>query len=205
MIKPLDNVSSVAFRSKSGFEDYQEQIKNKKEPRYQLTLSPGVDEYGNKPGIKSGVAGIFKGFNNIAGIVSGTAKGLAKGILFGSLAGVAAKNWKETTSVVVNEAGKNIRKTDVKGFINGTLGDIFKFVGGVFRAIPEAFKKPPTETLKSLTSLPKKFFKYLGKSKAVKGIAIGVAALTLVYNIIKSKVEANRKNADIDHSWHLKH
>ena len=205
MIKPLNNVSNVAFRSKSGFDDYQEQIKSKKEPRYQLTLSPGSSECVNKPGVKSGVAGIFKGFNNVAGILKGTANGLARGVVFGSLAGVAAKNWKDTTSVVVNEAGKNIRKTDIKGFINGTLGDIFKFASGVIKAIPEAFKKPPTETLKSLTSLPKKFFKYLGTSKAVKAVAIGVGALTLVYNIVKSKIEANRKNADIDHSWNLKH
>ena len=204
MIKPLNSVSNVTF--KGGLEDYQDQIKNKVTPKYQLTLSPGSDYVPpQKKSFKQGVANIFKGFNNVTGVAAGTVKGVCKGILFGSLAGVVAKNWKDKTMLVANEAGRKIPRTDIKGFIGGTFGDLFEFVGKTLKAIPETFSKAPTESLKNIKELPKKYFEYLGKSKAVKGVAIGVAALTLGYNIITSTTPAPRTTANIDHSWNLKH
>ena len=203
MIKPLNSVSNVTF--KSGLEDYQDQIRNKVEPKYQLTLSPGSDYVPPKKSFKQGVANIFKGFNNVTGVASGTVKGAVKGILFGSIAGAAAKNWKDKTTTVITEAGKKIPKTDVAGAIGNTIGDIFGVISKAFKAIPEVFSKTPKETWNNIKGLPGKYIAYLGESKAVRGIAIGVAALTLVYNIVKSKIHANRKNADIDHSWNLKH
>jgi len=202
MIKPLNGVSNVAF--KSSLEDYQAQIRDKKEPKYQLVVSPS-SEAAKTPGFKQSVAGVFKGFNNVSGIATGVAKGIGKGILFGGLAGVVAKNYKQASQVVLNEAGKKVRSTNLKGFIKGVCGDLGNFAGKIFKSIPNIFSKSPLENLKSLKDLPKRYFEYLGKGKAVKAIAIGVAAITLGYNIVKSKIQANRKNADIDHSWNLKH
>ena len=207
MIKPLQSVSNVAF--KSSLEDYQDQIKNKKEPKYQLTLSPGSDYAPEqKPSFKKGVAGIFKGFNNITGVIGGTAKGIGKGIVFGSLAGVVAKNFKENLSTAVKENGKKVKSLAFGQFIKGTVGDLWSFAGNALKAIPEAFKKAPTDSLKSIKDIPKKFWNYMGKdhtNKSVKAVAIGVGVAVLGYNILKAKVLANRKNANIDHSLNLKH
>ena len=205
MIKPLNSISSVAFTN--SLDNFKEDIKNKKEPTYGVVLSPGTD---NNPAprrtLKQRFAGIFKGFNNVSGIATGALKGTARGIAFGCLAGVLAKNFKDATTKTVNELGKTVRKTELTKFFKGTFEDLFNFVGKTFKAIPSIFSKAPTESLKDIKDLPKKYMDYLGKgNKAVKAIAIGTAALTLGYNIIKSKVQANRKNANIDHSWNLGH
>ena len=205
MIKPLSS-SNVNFTG--SLEDYQQQIKNKKEPKYQLTLSPGSDYVpvqSEKPSLKKGIAGIFKGFNNIAGIIGGAVKGVAKGIAFGALAGVVAKNFKENLSTTIKEGGKKVKSVAFGQFIKGTVGDLWKFVGNVFTGIGNAFQQTPKEAFKNLKELPKKYMEYLGNSKAVKAVAIGVGVLTLAGSILKAKVQANRKNADIDHSLNLKH
>lgn len=205
MIKPLKNYSGVAF--KSGLEDYKQQVKNGT-PKYQLTLSPGSNPPpAQKKSLKSGLAGIAKGFNNITGVAAGAAKGIGKGIIFGSLAGVVAKNFKENLSSAVTEEGaKKIKNLAFGQFFKGMVKDLWSFVGKSFTKIGEAFQQTPKDTLKDIVKLPKKYMEYLGKgNKAVKAAAIGVGALTVAGSILSAKIKANRKNADIDHSLNLKH
>lgn len=203
MIKPLNSFSTMSF--KGGLEEYQSQIKNKQEPKYNLVLTEGTDFHPQKPSVKKGLADIFKGYNNVTSFVSGVGKGLVGGVTFGSLAGVVAKNWKDNTVKVVTNESKAVSRLSVKNFIKGTAGDVFGFVKNTFKAIPKVFSQSPVETLKSIKDLPGKYFKYLGESKAVKAVAIGVGVGTLAYNILKARVEANRKNANVDHSLGLKH
>ena len=206
MIKPLQSVSNVAF--KSGLEDYQQQIRDKKEPRYNLVLSPGADA--PRPTVKSGIAGIFKGYNNITGMIAGTAKGLACGAVLGGLTGAVVKNFKENSKTIIDETGRRTRNVQFWKFLSDTSGDIVKCAGSAVKRIGEVTQMPlktvPGTLLKDLASLPGKYMKYLGKgNKLAKVLAIGVGAGTLVYNILKAKVHANRKNADVDHSLNLKH
>ena len=203
MIKPLNSFSTMSF--KGGLEDYQSQIKNKQEPKYNLVLTEGTDFHPQKPSVTKGLAGIFKGYNNVTSFASGVSNGLLKGVTFGSLAGVVAKNWKNNTVKVITNESKAVPRLSVKNFVKGTIGDVFGFVKNTFKAIPKVFSQSPIETLNSIKNLPGKYFKYLGESKAVKGIAIGVGVGTLAYNLLKAKVEANRKNANVDHSLGLKH
>lgn len=204
MIKPL---SGPKVNFTGSLEDYQQQIKSKKEPKYQLTLSAGNDcPPAQKPTFKQGVAGIFKGFNNITGLIGGIAKGAVKGVAFGALAGVVAKNFKQNTSTIIKENGKTSKALAFGGFIKDTIGDLWGFVGKALTGIGQAFQKAPIDALKDVASLPKKYMNYLGKgNKAAKAIAIGVGVTTLVASVLEAKVHANRKNADVDHSLNLSH
>jgi len=206
MIKPLNSASSLAF--KGSLEEYQQQIKNKVNPKYNLVLTPGSDA--PKPSVKRGLAGIFKGYNNITEVVKGTAKGLVSGAAIGALTGAVIKNFKENSSTIVTETGKKIHNVQFGKFIGDTVKDIINCGKSALKRIGEVTQKPlievPKEFIKDIVGLPGKYMKYLGRgNKLAKVAAIGVGLGVLGYNIVKAKVQANRKNADVDHSLNLKH
>ena len=194
MIKPLNNVSNVTFGN--GLDKYQEQIKSKVTPEYNLVISPGSEAQEKpKKSFKEGIADVFKGYNNTVNSVKGVVKGTIEGIALGGLAGIVVKN--------INGA----KKSTNKNVIAGVLSDVFGFAGKAFSGISKVFKQSPMKSFKDALKVPVKYFKnYLGKSNVVAGlVAVGVAGAVFATNIIKSKINANRKNADVDHSLNLKH
>jgi len=145
---------------------------------------------------KRGVTNTIKGFNNITNIGGGLVKGVTQG-------GIAAA----TIAVV----GKNIKNAD--GKIWGTVKGIGKDLGGAcwtaLKAIPCIITKSPLDNIKSLASASKNGAKAvwngIGKHKLTSAIA-GVSALAIfAYKAIQGKVQANQKNADLDHKTNQGH
>ena len=197
MIQPITSSANIHFGN--GLDKYQEQIKDGITPEYNLTTSPGSNPpQRNKKGVKQTIADTYKGINNTTSVAGGAIKGLVEGVAFGSLFGVLAKNVKENTSKIATEAGEEISKINFKDAIGGTISDIGGLALKVIKQIPGQLAK--------LKDTPKKYFDYLGKdNKLIKAGAIGIAVVAVAYNVIKSKIQANRRNADLDHSWNIKH
>ncbi len=136
---------------------------------------------------KDVVVGSFKSFNNVADTTQGALKGIAQGAL---------------GAVVVGTLGKNIKNS--KGRISSTLKGIGKDIGkatiSVFKAIPSVFTKSPIANLKSISSLPKKFYtSYLKGNKLTGAIATTAGVGIFLFKTIQGKMHANLHNANIDH------
>ena len=142
---------------------------------------------------KKKVFNVVKGFNT----ATGTTAGAIKGGIFGGL-----------TLGAVGIIGKNIKeaKSNIWQSFGGIVKDTGKVIGKAFGFIPSIITKSPLQNVKSLTSLPSKFYgKYLKGHKATAAIATVAGLAVLGFNVVKGKVKANRKNADVDHSVNQGH
>ena len=142
---------------------------------------------------KKKVFNVVKGFNT----ATGTTVGAIKGGIFGGL-----------TLGAVGIIGKNIKeaKSNIWQSFGGIVKDTGKVLAKAFGFIPSIITKSPLQNVKSLTSLPSKFYgKYLKGHKATAAIATVAGLAVLGFNVVKGKVKANRKNADVDHSINQGH
>ena len=142
---------------------------------------------------KKKVFNVVKGFNT----ATGTTAGAIKGGIFGGL-----------TLGAVGIIGKNIKeaKSNIWQSFGGIVKDTGKVLAKAFGFIPSIITKSPLQNVKSLTSLPSKFYgKYLKGHKATAAIATVAGLAVLGFNVVKGKVKANRKNADVDHSINQGH
>ncbi|MBQ2984771.1 MAG: hypothetical protein IJD57_08265 [Candidatus Gastranaerophilales bacterium] len=142
---------------------------------------------------KKKVFNVVKGFNT----ATGTTAGAIKGGIFGGL-----------TLGAVGIIGKNIKeaKSNIWQSFGGIVKDTGKVLAKAFGFIPSIITKSPLQNVKSLTSLPSKFYgKYLKGHKATAAIATVAGLAVLGFNVVKGKVKANRKNADVDHSVNQGH
>lgn len=142
---------------------------------------------------KKGIINTLKNFNT----TTNTTLGFIKGLIFGSI-----------TTSVVGVMGKNIK--DSKGQIWGTTIGILKDAGkGIIKTVesaPSLITKAPIENIKTLSKLPKKFYKeYLKGNKTTAAIATTLGLGILAYNTLKGKIVANKKNADVDHYTNTGH
>lgn len=146
-----------------------------------------------KTSIKTRALNVLKGVNNVTNTTGGAIRGAAEGI------GAAA---------VIGLIGKNIKES--KANIFGTLGGMAKDTGAAIwsavKFVPALITKAPVENVKDIVTLPVKFYKnYLKGNKATGALATIAAAGVLAFRTVQGKMNANLKNADIDHATNTKH
>ncbi len=151
--------------------------------------------YGSKA--KKGIAGkgvdAVKHITTASGIAAGAAKGAAKGVVVTAGVGIIAKN-------AVGSKGT------ITGTVAGSIQDAFKAAKTAVKSVPDLISKAPAENLKNALSLPKKFYKdYMKGNKAAAVVATFAGLGVLAANVIKGKINANYKNADLDHKTNSGH
>ncbi len=98
--------------------------------------------------------------------------------------------------------GKNIQG-NIKG---GTVGDaicgVFSDIGKTITTIGTLFSKnAKSDHANNINGV----IKYFKNAKVTAGAMVLVGAGVVAYNVIKSKIKANRQNADIDHTFYTNH
>jgi len=145
---------------------------------------------------KKGVTDVFKKINTVTGVTGGSTKGLVEG-------GIAAA----TISVL----GKNIKMADGKiwGTIKGIGTDLGKVIKTVPKTIKAIFVKSPLENFKSLASATgsgiKNVYRGIGKHKLTAALAATAGLAIFAFRTIQGKVNANQKNANLDHKTNQGH
>lgn len=143
--------------------------------------------------VKKKAFNVVKGFNT----ATGTTMGAIKGVIFGGLVlgatGIVGKNIKVAKSNIWKTAG-------------GILKDTTKVLGKALGFIPSLITKSPLQNVKDVSSVPKKFYgTYLKGHKATAAIATAIGLGVLGFNVVKGKMKANCKNADVDHATNMGH
>lgn len=120
-----------------------------------------------------------------------TLAGSVKGVLF-------AIPTMYATAIV----GKNIQE-NVKG---GSFGDavcgVFGDVGDTFKTIGKLFSKTTkSDHAKNINNA----IGYFKNAKIAAAATVLVGAGVIAYNVIKSKIKANRQNSDMDHTFYTNH
>ncbi len=196
MIKPIKN--SVSF-SGNGFEAFQKSLKQGGTPAETIANNTpavqAVQEAPKKVSLKEGILNIFKGYNQTTGVASGVVRGIADGAVLAGCVGFV---------------GRNIKKAN--GNIGGTIAGMFKDTGKIIRTVFEhkpitsLITKSPLENLKTLKSVPVKFYKSCMKGNKLTSFAVvGTMLGAIAIRTLQGKLIANKKNADIDHYTNTKH
>ena len=202
MIQPLQ-ANSISFKStelspalKAKLAAQNSQVNDVNAQKEQPKKSFSVTETYQKG--KKGITNIFKGVNNVAGVTGGVAKGVAAGSLATLAFGVVGKAVSES---------KDLNGLEVLTHIVGeTIKDTAKGVWEAVKFVPSVITKSPLENIKTIGSLPKKFYTtYLKGHKRIAIAATAIGLGVLAYNAIKGKIKANEKNADLDHKTNLGH
>lgn len=148
--------------------------------------------------VKKGIVGFFKGVNNVTNVASGVTRGIAEGAAATAVVGVAGKAIKGAKDSQGLKVISDIAVSTVKDFAIGAWETI-KF-------IPSILTKSPIDNIKTVSSLPKKFYgTYLKNNKTVAIVATAVGLGVLAFRTIQGKVNANEKNADLEHKTNLGH
>ncbi|MBQ4647096.1 MAG: hypothetical protein IJB79_07080 [Candidatus Gastranaerophilales bacterium] len=162
---------------------------------------------------KKGVTDIFKGVNTITNVGTGIIRGAVDGVALTATAGVIGKAISET---------KDMQGLKVLSHIIGqTIGDFAKGAWKAIKFIPSIITKSPLENAKTILTLPKKFYGskavlngeeivkeatgYLKGNKKVAIAATAIGLCALAFRTIQGKINANDKNADIDHKTNQGH
>ena len=152
-----------------------------------------VNSENSKPSLKTRFTDAIKVFNTTTNTVQGVSRGVVEGIFAAGLVGLIGKNIKSAKS--------NIFKT-----LWGVVKDIGAVVGATLKSIPGLLTEAPIKNLSNVASLPKKFYKNYLKDNKVTAVLATVAALgVLAFRTIQGKINANLKNADVDHATKTKH
>ncbi len=196
MIKPIKN--SISF---GNFKEFQNSLKQG--GNYAPKMNGKVNEAAvqtaqttpKKLTFKQRVLNVFKGFNRVTGVASGAARGVADGVILAGSVGFIGRN--------IKRANGNIGKT-----ITGMFNDAGKIIKTVFshKPITSLITKAPIENLKTLKSIPAKFYKSCMKGNKLTSLAVvGTFLGAVAFRTIQGKLIANKKNADIDHYTNNKH
>ena len=150
--------------------------------------------------VKKSAFDVIKKFNSVSGVTAGTARGIVEGAALTGGVAVVGKALSEARS----EKGLK-----VLGKIVGSIfSDCWKGIKGIGvwckNVVVDA--TPLYKQIGSAFSAPKRFYtNYLKGHKAV-GVAATVAGLGLLAGrIIQGKLQANERNADIDHKTNRGH
>ncbi len=206
MIQPLNFNSGIKFcaneqdKNKELFKDFQKPAAVLQEQSVILdkpTLSAINQENTQKENIfskiKNGTINTIKAFNTTTNTTAGIIKGLVGGSLATAAVGILGKNIKES-------------KGQILGTLTGTMKDVQKVATKAILAAPCIITKAPVDNVKSLSKLPKEFYKnYLKGNKATAAVATAAGVAVLAFNTLKGKMSANMKNADVDHYTNTGH
>ena len=146
-----------------------------------------------KTSIKKKFINIIKSVNEVTSTTKGVAKGTVECIGVTALIGLVGKNIKESNA--------NIFKT-----LKGVISDSAKAAWEIIKFVPAILTKAPVENLKNIASLPVKFYKnYLKNNKATAALSTIAGLGILTYRTIQGKINANIKNANVDHATKTQH
>ena len=150
-------------------------------------------EQQKKPSIKEGFVKVVKGINTVTGTTQGVVRGAAEGVALTAAIGLIGKN--------IKEANSDIFKTTA-----GIISDSAKAAWNTVKFVPALLTKAPVENLKNVITLPSKFYKnYLKNTKTTAAIATAAGLGVLAFRTIQGKINANLKNADVDHATKSTH
>ena len=139
-------------------------------------------------GVRNGFLNFLKGINDVTNTTQGFVRGVAEGAAATAVVGILGKSIKEA-----------------KGDIAGTIGNSLKYTGKCAKKaigfIPKLITEAPIENLKSVITLPKRFYKdFLGKGNKLAAAAATVIGLgVLGFRTLQGKLFANKANSEIDH------
>ena len=146
---------------------------------------------------KTKVVDTFKTINTATGVSKGAIAGVAKGATVTGVIALLGKNIFSGEGLKTNSFGK---------VITGVVKDLGKVSKKLLNVIPSLITKSPLENTKNLLNTVPNFYKnYLKGHKMIALIATLAGACTVALNTYLGKINANRKNADIDHSVNTGH
>lgn len=231
----LSNASQAAFEKdsveiKKEKPSLKDNLKNKlsarKEEKAQKKAQKEAQKEEIKPEKKEKVPFFNRILNGVKKLNSNvkTSVGWAKGLAIAT-----------PTFVGLSVVGKNIqekRKDGVEAILHGVITDVSagikhgkNFINGIKldnqkakeikKAIAEGTQEATKTKLKDnvvvknalkALSTPARFGKYLGKTGALAGAVAFVAGAGIVaYNVVKAKINANKQNSNIDHTFYTEH
>ena len=159
---------------------------------------------------KNGLLNFFKGFNNVKDTTSGFIKGAKEGILTGALIGTIGANYIKSKEAITESLSENVKSFPVGRLmfktVDGTIKDIFGLIKNAVLSIPKLYTQSPQANLKELFSKNpiSSFFKYMKSSKLIAFTAVVAIAITAI-RTIQGKINANSKNAELDHKLNEGH
>ncbi|MBR5303915.1 MAG: hypothetical protein IKU37_03710 [Candidatus Gastranaerophilales bacterium] len=143
---------------------------------------------------KKSAINFFKGMNNVTGVAGGIARGVAEGVVATTVVAIGAKALKEAENFNVFQ------------IVGNAVTDVAKGACNVIKFIPSLITKAPIDNLKTIGSLPKKLYtNYLKNYKGAATLATVAGLSVLALRTIQGKVNANNKNADLDHATNQGH
>ena len=146
---------------------------------------------------KKTVTDVFKKANTVLSVGAGATHGVVEGAVVAGLIGVVGKNIK-----------------NAQGQIGGTIKGLAKDALAVVKVVPKTIKavwaNSPKENLGKLfkeviPSTAKKVGSGLKKHNATAAIAVCAGLAIFALRTIQGKVNANSRNANIDHSTNQGH
>lgn len=172
-------------------------------------VAPVQPETKTKKSRKSPVtvaADVRKGWNNVSSI----SKGVGSGVVKGSATGLGAFLGLWAIDVLKNVNNAQAQKSLWTDFAKPIGSAIGKGVRAIPSTVGKLFKQNFGTTLKKVfVDTPNKVWKAFKGTKNISTPAkVGVALLSLgvtTWSVFKSKLNANEKNADVDHRWRTGH
>ena len=217
MIRPIKQQSTNFKGAHQGMyktpEVYQSVAKavSKTQPAPNITTNAQVEA---KPSgnifqrAKHSVMNVAKGFNNVKNTTSGFIKGIKEGVVAGTIVGTVGKNLLNAKKTIEAEAAQSDKGFRLGKFafktVSGTISDIGSTALKAVKRLPDLYTKAPKNNLKAVKDLPNKFIKYMG-SKKLTAVAAAVAVGAVALRTLQGKINANRANANIDHSLNEGH
>ena len=163
-----------------------------------LKMNSSLNFQGNKtqekPSLKNNITGFIKDINTVSNITGGVARGAVDGCIAAGAIGIV---------------GRSIKAAE--GNIGRTIKNVFKETGKItwnaIKFIPDIIMKAPVDNAKKLVDLPINFYKNLKNTKNLPTAAIATVGALGVFalRVIQGKINANRQNANLDHSINNNH
>lgn len=197
MISKLQLNSNINFKSVAPAPNLNEQntLQNNQEPQTLTEENPkkdfSISETYNKA--KKSATNVLKNINNVTNVTEGAVRGVVDGIVATTAMGVLGKACKNNNFNVI-------------GILKDTIVDVAKGAWNSIKFIPSVITKSPLENAKTIIRLPKKFYgDYLKGHKSIAALASVIGACVLAIRITQGKINANKKNADLDHKTNQGH
>ena len=195
MIKPIkQNLTFGTTQSSANLYSNVTQFQKTPEPVVENNEKPNKSFTESVHSAKRGITNIIKGFNNVTNTSSGIIRGVVDGICTAALVGTFAKNLKEHDSKFFQTIG-------------GTIKDIVKETWKIVKLVPSfIIDVVKSDSLKTLLKEPSRLWNDNIKGNPKAGAAVilsGIAVFLL--RTFQGKVNANRKNANLDHSLNEGH
>ena len=195
MIKPIkQNLTFNAVKSGSNLYDSVTQYAKTPEPQVENNINQNKSFTTSVHSAKTGFMNLMKGFNNVTNTSSGAIRGIAEGLGAAALVGTFAKNLKEHDSKFFPTLG-------------GVIKDIAKEAWTIIKLVPSfVVDVIKTDSLQKLIHEPSRLWNEHIKGNPKAAAAVILSGLTVfALRTFQGKINANRKNANIDHSLNEGH